>query len=325
MDPPIRAQRRPRSSPAYARVLPSVRRRFPSTDQISLNQRTTNMSDSQHSLTASDGYELSFRRYLPSGQPRGVVIGLHGIQSHSGWYRYSCETLAEAGLAVYFADRRGAGLNGHLRGHADSGMRLLHDVRHLYDRAQIDWPNHPMTLMGLSWGGKTAAAFAALQLRRLDRLVLLYPGLCPRVRPNPGQRFLLWFARTHDIRHKPVRIPLNDPALFTDNGHAQQMIRTDPLALHTVTSGFINAGRELDQMIEHCTAVLPPTLVLLAGRDQIIDNRATRRLLAQKKFESLQVTEYPKARHTLEFEPDRDDVFADLTEWILSPRSSGQP
>lgn len=274
------------------------------------------MTPTTHLHSTSDGHSLAYCQYVPDGAPRSVIVGLHGIQSHADWYNESSQRLAAAGHVVIFADRRGAGRNRLQRGHADSGMRLLHDVRQLYDRVSHEFPDCPVTLMGVSWGGKIAAAFAAKKLRPLHRLVLLYPGLCPRIRPNAWQRFLLWFARTHDLRHKPVPIPLSDPTLFTDNPDAQQMIRTDPLALHQVTSGFINAGFELDRILRTTTNMLPRTLVALAGKDRIIDNAATKELLSQLTFESLNLTEYPDARHTLEFEPNRDQIFDELIEWL---------
>ncbi|GAB5443590.1 MAG: alpha/beta hydrolase [Fuerstiella sp.] len=274
------------------------------------------MTPTTNLLSASDGKSLAYHQYLPNGAPRSVILGLHGIQSHAGWYHESSQRLAAAGHVVIFADRRGAGQNQLQRGHADSGMRLLHDVRQLYDFVSQDFPDCPVTLMGLSWGGKIAAAFAARKLRPLHRLVLLYPGLCPRIRPNAWQRCLLWFARTHDLRHKSVPIPLSDPTLFTDNVDAQQMIRTDPLALHHVTSGFINAGLELDRILRTSPGTLPKTFVALAGKDRIIDNAATKELLRQLTFESLHLTEYPDARHTLEFEPNRNQIFEELIEWL---------
>ena len=48
--------------------------------------------------TAGDGYRWRYRRYVAIGVPRAHVVGIHGIQSHGGWYEHSCERLAEAGF-----------------------------------------------------------------------------------------------------------------------------------------------------------------------------------------------------------------------------------
>ena len=131
------------------------------------------------SLITSDNVKLRVRQYAAVTPVRGVVICLHGVQSHSGWYEYSSQQMAAAGFEVYFADRRGSGLNGRQRGHADHGQRLLHDVRQLVRLVRQYHPDKSITLLGLSWGGKIAAAFAATFPDLIDRLALLCPGLEP--------------------------------------------------------------------------------------------------------------------------------------------------
>ena len=251
--------------------------------------------------------------------PRGLIVALHGIQSHSGWYTWSSEKLAEAGYDVYFADRRGSGLNGLQRGHADHGQRLLSDVRQLIQLAQHEHTDTslPLTLMSVSWGGKIAAALAATWPEEVDRLALLYPGLIPQLQPTWWQSLQLNLARHFDIRQKGIDIPLTDPALFTDVAEHQQFIAEDPLTLHRVTSGFLNAGRDLDRITqERCDRINQPTLLMLAGRDQVINNTATGQLAARFGTERQTVIRYPAAQHTLEFELDRERFVSDLIAWL---------
>src|SRR5207253_7502356 len=66
-------------------------------------------------------------RRSPTG---GTVVGLHGIQSHGGWYLESCRRIADAGYDVVFLERRGCGLNDRDRGDAPSFRRLLRSEEH---------------------------------------------------------------------------------------------------------------------------------------------------------------------------------------------------
>ncbi len=284
------------------------------------------MSDASDAVVrrfeTSDGQRLHFRHWTAREPRRGLIVGLHGIQSHSGWYTWSSQRLAEAGYEVYFPDRRGSGLNGYRRGHADHGLRLIHDVRQVIRLARDEQGGSsesslPLTLMAVSWGGKIAAALAALWPDAADRLALLYPGLVPRVRPTALQRRKLALARTFDRRFEGVDIPLTDPALFTQDPEYQQFIAEDPLALHRVTSGFLNAGLDLDRIIhDHGTNIRIPTLLMLCGQDQIIDSHSTARMVAGFGCSRLTILRYQKARHTLEFEPQRNEFLADLIGWL---------
>lgn len=269
-------------------------------------------------IRASDGVRLHFQHWKPEGPSKGIVVCLHGIQSHAGWYEYSSSRISREGYDVYFLDRRGSGRNGFLRGHADHGLRLLNDVRQLVRlcRREQKAPA-PLSLLGLSWGGKLAAAFAATYPKLIDSLALLSPGLVSHVGPNVWQRFQLRFARRHDLRHKSVVIPLQDAALFTANLQWQQFIDNDPLVLRRVTSGLLNSGVDLDRVIasDH-RRITQPTLLMLAGNDAIVDNAATKKLVAQFESSSLQVINYPEAQHTLEFESNRIHVADDLLTWL---------
>ncbi|MEI6541677.1 MAG: alpha/beta fold hydrolase [Planctomycetota bacterium] len=282
------------------------------------------------SFRASDGYKIHFRHWK-SQTPRGIVIALHGIQSHSGWYDASSRAMAEAGFEIYFADRRGSGLNGYQRGHAAHGMRLINDARALAVVARDETRQSggagdplPLIIMGISWGGKIATATAAAFPHEINALALLSPGLYPRIGPNRWQRFQLKFARRFEITKQDIPIPLRAPELFTDAVDGQQFIANDPLALHTVTSGLLNAGQDLDQLIgERAADVCCPVLLMLAERDRIIDNAKTRVLVTRFGSSHLTYNCYQNACHTLEFESNRVTFFSDLTKWLTQRGTGG--
>lgn len=271
---------------------------------------------------ASDGYELHYRHWKTDmARPRAVVVGVHGIQSHSGWYAYSCSRLAEAGYDVYFLDRRGSGLNAERRGFAAHEDRLVNDVaqflsgvRHQQRRLG---QTCPIVLMGVSWGGKLAALCGCRRPDLVDALALLYPGLCSRIRPTWSQRVRLRIAELRGWGRFPIPIPLNEPELFTDEPRWREFIRQDPLALHQVTVSFMAANLRMSKELERDGRRLSmPILMMLAGRDRIIDNAATKRIFEQMSSQRKTLIEYPEARHTLEFEPKPDQFIDDLLAWL---------
>lgn len=269
-------------------------------------------------FTASDGYESAYRLWRPVAPVRGLVVALHGIQSHSGWYGWSSARLAEAGYIVAFLDRRGSGANARDRGDAPHADRLVNDViqfvAHLGRRGCGDVPR---VLSAVSWGGKLAAAVAIRRPGLFRGLALLAPGISARVRPNTIQRFAVRSAAPLAAGRRTVRIPLDDPALFTDGPEFKNYLRADLLALRWATVRFLAASLALDRTVrDRAAAIRDPVLLLLAGRDRIVDNTATRAWLTTLGTREITVREYPAARHTLEFEPNREEIFADLTDWL---------
>lgn len=271
------------------------------------------------SFRASDGILLPFRRWTPAGRsPRAIIVGLHGVQSHSGWYVQSSRWLAEAGFEVLFLDRRGSGLSTARRGHALHAERLVNDVVQFVRAVRIDRrPTCPVVLMGVSWGGKLAAAVAARRAELFDAVAFLYPGLCPQVGPSWFQRAQLWLAQAVGWGLGRVPIPLTDPTLFTNNPSWQEFIRRDELSLHRATVDFLAVNLVLSRTVEqHVRRLNSPLLLMLAGRDQIIDNAATRALIAKAPSQRRTVLEYSDARHTLEFEPHPRQYVDDLIAWL---------
>lgn len=260
---------------------------------------------------ASDGYTLHFRAYVPHADVRGHLVCLHGIQSHGGWYERSCSRLAQAGYIVSYLDRRGSGLNWQQRGDAPSYQRLLLDIKEFIAADGLD---QPVTLLATSWAGKLGVLLAEEAKPVMQRLVLLCPGLFPQVKPPLRDRLgIVWSKCTQPT--KLFHIPLNDPALFSDNAKAQQFLRDDPLSLHHATARFLVESYWLDKAVARIRQLAAiPTLLLLAGQDRIIRNDATRNWLRQVSRQA-EVKEYPAAHHTLEFETD-DRWLTELQAWL---------
>src|SRR4029079_17106168 len=119
----------------------------------------------------------------PTGMPRARLVFLHGVRSHGGWYVRSSAEFAEAGFDVFFLDRRGAGLNTAYRGDAPSFRRLIDDVAEFVQTLRTERAWLPVFVCGISWGGKLAVGLPYRKPGLVDGLVLLCPGLAPRVAP----------------------------------------------------------------------------------------------------------------------------------------------
>ena len=47
------------------------------------------------------GLNIFMRSWLPAGPPRGVVVVVHGFNSHSGYYSWVAQQFVDSALAVY--------------------------------------------------------------------------------------------------------------------------------------------------------------------------------------------------------------------------------
>jgi acylglycerol lipase len=262
---------------------------------------------------AAGGRRLAVRVWEATGAPRGQIVFLHGVTSHGGWYPRSCQHLAGAGFEVHFLDRRGSGLNREQPGDVERWQTWVDDVVTYLNRIR----GLPVVLCGISWGGKLAAAVARQEPGLMRGLALLCPGLYSPYEPGLVKRLALAAPVPARLQQRQLKIPLRRAELFSDTPSWREFIARDPLALRQVTWRSAREDRRLTRYARQSSSLLPmPLLLMLAGRDRIIDNRRTiaffRRTAAAKRT----LIEYPGAAHTLEFEPDPTPYFNDLTHWF---------
>ena len=278
----------------------------------------------------SDGYPIVCHEWSPPEglTPKAKIIILHGIQSHAGWYQNLAKTLAVKGIEVLMPDRRGSGQNKLDRGHAQKSRRLIQDIdeiRQAWLQPNTNSSTRKPAIAGISWGGKLAAAAVAAHPDAFEGLALIAPGLFAQVRPPFLTQLKIAFCAVFSPKTL-FEIPLSNPSLFTDQADWQDFIATDPQTLHYATARFFIVSRSLDLQLNHFRKrIRVPVLLQIAGYDRIIKNDKTieyfQKIKSIKKF----LIEYPKAHHTLEFEPDptSNQYAEDLAEWLLGTRPSG--
>jgi alpha-beta hydrolase superfamily lysophospholipase len=268
-------------------------------------------------FVASDGYPLAVTVWPVVARPaKGQLVVVHGVQSHGGWYHHLGRTLASAGYVTSFPDRRGSGANQRDRGHTPTPRRLNLDLAEWLTTVKAEQPALPLALAGISWGGKLVVIAAARYLKLVDAVAFICPGLHPRVGVSRVELLRVFWAFLTN-RRKTFEIPLSDPALFTASPEWQAFIAADPLSLRHATAGLMAASSFIDLLVKwYHRGVKQPALLMLAGRDRIVDNGRTLDYFAGLPSQDRQVIEYPEGHHTLEFEPDPSRYALDLTAWL---------
>ena len=267
-----------------------------------------------------DGKELAYVVHRPArpNPRRAAFIYLHGIESHSGWFDLAAEHLAARGYSVFSLDRRGSGINrenrGYISGHVDRGTNLVADIHHAVEIAKASGKIDEIYLIGLSWGGKYVMAYDATYPDEVDGMVLITPGMKPKVDLSAGEKL----AVLTDSVLAPTRqhrIPI-EPEMFTTDPAHLSYIKQDSLKLHTASAGFLMHSRSMDRLVEKTDdGKHPPMLVFLAGKDRIIDNEATRELVTRDPNRQVKVIEYPDQTHSIQLDaPDR--LARDIVRWV---------
>jgi alpha-beta hydrolase superfamily lysophospholipase len=257
--------------------------------------------------TAADAPSFSAGRH-PRPGPRAAVVAFNGIMSHSAWMEPLAVELAERGISLIGADRRGTGLSDSPRGDAPSADVLIDDAARIIRSVE----QRPLLLLGWCWG----ANLALNVVKQVDArgLILIAPGLWPTDAVQAAARAATEAARDLAEDQPGVATPVAEE-LFTRGPALESFIMKDELRLRAMTPRF---RRIMDRLLIHALATLRrldvPLLAILANDDEATDSDVAARALSRLDPASTTISRMP-GPHGLIFE--RPGELADaIVPWI---------
>lgn len=243
-----------------------------------------------------DGVPLSVR-VIEGSVPGPAFVILHGLVSHAEMYDPLALALAaRTGRSVVLPDRRGSGRSGGPRGHAASPRHLLDDLERVVRTcASTHGPPH---LIGVSLGGLFALAYALEGRPLASRLALVVPALRVRKRLAWARRFGLG-AEYVLLRRRNHALPF-EPEALTVHAAWRDRLRDDARRLRTITSGLAVSILRLQRRVGRRLAAFDgEALVLLAGKDTVVDSETVRDRFARDLPGRSRLEIYTEADHVL--------------------------
>jgi len=295
-------------------------------------------------IAAEDGVELRYARFPANRSPvRGTVAILHGRNEFIEKYFETVADLRRRGYAAVAFDARGQGGSARLLGNARKGhVRDFADYVNDFDAIvqEVVLPDCPPPYYVLAHStGAMVALLAAQRLRtQIDRMVLTSPMLAlPQGSPK-------WLARltgfAMHIGLGEAYIPGGGSTLLQTLPFDGNLVTSDPeryarmaaliqaapaLGLGSPTVGWVNAAmRAACRMAEADfeDAVPIPVLMVIAGADRVVDNRAAEDL--SRRLKTTAHLRIPGARHEILMERDeyRDQFWAAFDAFIQGRQPS---
>ncbi|TMF56702.1 MAG: lysophospholipase [Chloroflexi bacterium] len=279
------------------------------------------VTDSTVTLRTADGLSLEVRRWQEDSVPhRWTFVIVHGLGEHSGRYQHLAARFTPLGATVYAMDQRGHGRSGGKRGHAPSLDALLDDIDAVVLRARAD-DGSPVVLIGHSFGGLLAIAYALKHADHIDRAIFSAPLLKVKQRVPAWKRAL----STVLPRIAPGMTFSNevDASLLSHDPGNGPAYTSDPLVHDHITAGLygdtIARGEEF---IMRAPELRVPFLLMQGRDDQIVDPVGSQRFFARAAAPDRAFCLYPGLYHEIFNELDREKVFQDIESW-LTQRTNG--
>jgi alpha-beta hydrolase superfamily lysophospholipase len=278
------------------------------------------MAAYQHStgtFIGKGGLEIFFQQWEVTN-PKAILVIIHGLGEHSGRYGNLIDALQNRGIAIYGLDHRGFGRSGGKRGHVDSFMDYIYDMKIFVNMLKDKHPNKPVIMLGHSMGGVLALKYALTHAEDLDALILSSPGLVPAIKVPAWKKNLAIFLSSK-IPSLTMPSGLDATTISRDKEVVKQYL-ADPLVHDKVTPRFyVEMMNTIDECINRCGEVTLPLLLIHGTADALVLDEASKIVYekAKSKDKTLKLFEGLYHETMNELEPDRKKVLKFLADWIV--------
>jgi len=273
-------------------------------------------------IQARDGTELYARHWEPAaGEPKAVVVIMHGLKDHAMHYAALATRLAGAGYSVHAFDLRGHGRSAGPRVAPRRFTDYIDDLDRFLASVEAKHPGKPVFLFGHSMGGAIAALTAESHQPKLAGLILSGPALAIDAPP-------LLIAATRMSGALTPKFPAfklpnesfsSDPAV--KKAMDEDPLISQPPAPARTAKAVVDGMEAIWAGIDQLTM---PLLALHGTKDKLTAPSGSRALVRAAPSSDKTLRIYDGFFHDLLHEPQGKQVEDDIAAW-LDAHTGGTP
>ncbi|HDR6311211.1 TPA: alpha/beta hydrolase [Bacillus cereus] len=295
-------------------------------------------------VTALDGSEIYLRKWLPQGEPKGIIQIAHGMTEHAGVYSDFIAALLKAGYGVYAHDHKGHGKTvkreedyGHFKPNV-GWNEAVSDVIFVSETIRKE-QTCPLFLLGHSMGSFLSRRAVQLKGELYDGFLISGTGGNPGLLGSIGHKVATIEMKLRGVKtkspmlnflsfgnfnshFKPNRTKFD--WLSSDNNQVDKYI-ADPLCGFICTTSFyrelFSGVLEVNKLEEFKkTPKNLPIHIFSGDRDPVGDmGKGVKEVYENYKkcgVKDVTLRLYENGRHEMFHEVNRDEVFQDLISWL---------
>jgi acylglycerol lipase len=258
-------------------------------------------------------YNIFFRAWRPASKARGVVVIVHGFNSHSGQYLWAAEQLVSNSLAVYALDLRGRGKSDGERYFVDKFENYVADVASFVKLAKSREPGLPVYLLGHSAGGVVSCMYALDHQAEIDGLIC--ESFAFQV-PAPDFALAVLKGLSHVAPHAHVLKLKNED--FSRDPKTVEAMNNDPLIANEVQptqtiAEMVRADERLKKEFSHITL---PLLIIHGTSDKAARPSGSKQFHERAGSKDKTLKLYEGHYHDLLNDVDKQVVMGDIVAWV---------
>jgi acylglycerol lipase len=273
------------------------------------------MQHTEGKFAGQNNCTLYRQAWLPDSIPAAALIVVHGIAEHSGRYGNLVNYLVPRGYAIYSFDLRGHGKSEGKRSYIERFSNYLDDLEIFYHKVKEENNNTRIFLLGHSLGSTIAINYA---LEHQDEFTgLIVSGTTLKAGASISKAAIFMAKILSVILPKMGVSALSSEGISRDKAVIEAYIN-DPLDY----TGKLSArtGAELLKTMEKTQSELAkltlPLFIAHGAADRISDPSSSQMLYDGAGSKDKTLKFYPEFCHEVFNDPDCQQVFSDMEEWL---------
>lgn len=267
------------------------------------------------SLQTADGLKLHTINWQPQGEPKAVILLVHGVAEHSGRYQHVADFFTQRGYAVYSYDHRGHGKSDGLKTYFESFDDPVEDMKRVFDTVQAQYPGKKIFIYGHSMGSLISTLYLLKYQAGVAGFISSGSPLgLDTATPKP----LVWLGKLlNNIIPKVNFLPLDSKLVSRDPVEVEKynndpLVDRKPTRIGTGVRLYESAMKALPQLHK----ITVPLLILHGSADGICPPVGSQRLYDSAGSKDRQHNVYPGLYHEVHNEPEKLTVLTDAVTWL---------
>lgn len=261
--------------------------------------------------------EIFFQSWV-APKSEGIVVIVHGLGEHSGRYSNIINELDGKNMSIYAPDHRGHGKSGGKRGHINSFMDYIYDLKIFIDLIKEDSKKLPLILLGHSMGGVIALKYALTYPEDISHLILSSSGFVPTLEVPEWKTGMAGFLSKYI------------PTLSMSNGlnlehlsHDSEVIdayENDPLVHDRVSSRwYVEFTNACQECLNRASELKLPLLIFHGKNDMIVSYKGSEKVYENASSKNKELHIFDNLYHEAmnEIKKERKKVLSIVSKWIL--------
>jgi acylglycerol lipase len=269
----------------------------------------------EESFKAIGDLNVFMRSWRPVAPARGVVVIVHGFNSHSGYYLGVAEQLMGSDLSVYALDLRGRGKSDGERFYVEKFADYVSDVAELIALAKSREPGLPIFLLGHSAGGVVSCLYVLNHPSELSGLIC--ESFAYQL-PAPDFALAVLKGLSHVAPHTHVLKLQNRD--FSRDPTVVQAMNSDPLIVDEAqpTQTVAEMVRADERLKKKLPLITLPLLILHGTGDKAAKASGSQFFYDTAGSRDKTLKLYDGHFHDLLNDTGKEMVMADIKSWIAT-------